>query len=53
MPARSKDWNVVMQAINDMDDFVLVLQKDTREQGWTGKLEAAREPRKNRGQRVV
>lgn len=34
--ATFQDWNMVIRAINDMEDFVLVLQKDTREQGWTG-----------------
>jgi hypothetical protein len=52
--------NAVIQVVNDMEDFVLVLQIYTYEgrgnrvgRPANRKLEAAREQRKNRGQRVA
>ena len=58
---RPRNLNAVVQVVNDMEDFVLVLYIYTYE-GYEGsgldgpanrKLEAAREQRKNRGQRVA
>ena len=57
---RPRDLNAVIQVVNDMEDFVLVLQIYTYEgrgnrvgRPANRKLEAAREQRKNRGQPVA